>query len=269
MNRELKLRIITAVVLFSGALLWLFVVPDRWFDMILGCVAVAATVELLRMVDIPHRRFFSWLALLAWAVLVLTHGEGLWFPLILVGFLLSWFVLLAVMLRDAADLPMFFHRMLYAQWMMLWLFLFVFVLLQLHAHAQGVALIAGACVGVWLSDIAAYFTGKAWGKDKLCPGISPGKTWQGLAGGVFAGVLGAMLVWVFWAQMSWAMACFLAIVLVCSGIVGDLAESALKRVVGVKDSGRMLPGHGGLLDRIDALLPSLPLVGLLWLLFVA
>ena len=268
MNRELKLRVMTAVVLFSGALLWLFVVPNLWFDVILGCVAIAATVELLHMVALPHHRVFSWLAVLAWSVLVLTHGDGFWLPLMLVGFLLAWFVLLAVQLQDADALPEFFHKMLYAQWMMLWLFFFVFVLLQLHAHAQGIAFIAGACVGVWLSDIAAYFTGKAWGKDKLCPAISPGKTWQGLAGGVVAGVLGAMLVWMSWAEMSWMMALTLAFLLVCAGIAGDLAESSLKRVVGVKDSGRMLPGHGGLLDRIDALLPSLPLVGMLWLIWV-
>ncbi len=263
---ELTLRIITAIVLLVGAVAWLFYVPPLWFDLILGVVAIAATVELLRMVTMPKQTLFSMIALLMWVILIVNHAQGLWLPLAWMILLLGWFVVLALHV-NTDDLTQVFQKMVYAQWMMMWLMMFVMALMALHAHEHGIAFIAGACVGVWLSDIAAYFTGKAWGKDKLCPAISPGKTWQGLAGGVLFGVLGAAYVWVTWADMTLIWAIVLAIVLVVTGILGDLAESALKRVVGVKDSGTMLPGHGGLLDRIDALLPALPLAGMLWIIF--
>jgi len=264
---ELSLRIVTALILFFGAVMWLFYVPPFWFDVILAAVAIAATHELLRMVGMPKQMLFSMVAMLMWAMLIATHAQGLWLALAWLTLLLGWFVLLALHV-EKQNLAQVFQKMVYAQWMMIWLTLFVMVLMQLHAQVHGVEFIAGACVGVWLSDIAAYFTGKAWGKDKLCPAISPGKTWQGLAGGVISGVFGASLVWMVWADMTWFWAISLAVVLVVSGVLGDLMESALKRVVGVKDSGTMLPGHGGLLDRIDALLPALPLTGLLWMIFV-
>ncbi|MDQ6973519.1 MAG: phosphatidate cytidylyltransferase [Mariprofundaceae bacterium] len=263
---ELMLRVITAVVLLVGAVLWLFYVPAFWFDVILSAVAIAATVELLRMIKMPKSNQFLMVCLLMWGILIVNHAQGLWLPLAWMTLLLGWFVLLALHV-NTDDLAESFQKMLYAQWMMAWLIMFVMALMALHTHEHGVAFIAGACVGVWLSDIAAYFTGKAWGKNKLCPAISPGKTWQGLAGGVFAGLLGASYVWMTWADMAWFWAIPLAILLVVTGVLGDLAESALKRVVGVKDSGTMLPGHGGLLDRMDALLPSLPLVAMVWIIF--
>jgi len=261
---ELKLRVITALFLLTGAVTWLFYLPLFWFDVVLGGVAIAATTELLRMVDMPHRMRYSMVAVLMWVALVGTHGNWMVLPLAWILLLLGWFVLLAWTVQQS-DLKQLFQQMLYAQWMMLWLTLFVVVLMQLHQREYGVAFIAGVCVGVWLSDIAAYFTGKAYGKNKLCPAISPGKTWEGLAGGLLLGMLGASLVWVLWAEVPLLIALPLSLVLVVSGVLGDLVESALKRVVGVKDSGTMLPGHGGLLDRIDALLPALPVAGLLWM----
>ena len=261
---ELKLRVITATILFAAAVGWLFYLPSFWFDVVLGGVAVAATTELLCMVDMPRRVWFALLAVLMWAILIGTHGYGMFMPMAWLILMLGWFGVLLFLVGDE-PLQMVFQKMLYAQWMMLWLMLFVVVVMQLHAHQHGVAFIAGACVGIWVSDIAAYFTGRALGKRKLCPAVSPGKTWEGFAGGVLGGVISAALVWVFWAEVPLFLAIALALLLVVSGVIGDLAESALKRVVGVKDSGNMLPGHGGLLDRIDALLPALPLAGLLWM----
>lgn len=120
---------------------------------------------------------------------------------------------------------------------------------------------------VWAVDIAAYFTGRALGKRKLAPRVSPGKTWAGLVGGVLAAV-----VWVFvsaqWsgsfgaeliANWSWFGAALFAVLLALVSVVGDLFESLLKRRAGYKDSSQLLPGHGGVLDRIDALIPVAPL----------
>src|SRR5690554_3379515 len=120
---------------------------------------------------------------------------------------------------------------------------------------------------IWFADVAAYFTGKALGKRKLAPKVSPGKTWEGAIGGVVAaaiwtlvtvkipGSFGAVLA----EQWSMPLVFGLALLLAAISIVGDLFESLLKRRAGVKDSSNLLPGHGGVYDRIDALLPVAPL----------
>lgn len=108
---------------------------------------------------------------------------------------------------------------------------------------------------VWIADSAAYFSGRRFGKHKLAPAISPGKTWEGVAG-AWAGVTIFSFGVALWAQTSWwiVLAFWL---LAALSIVGDLFESWMKRVAGVKDSGSILPGHGGVLDRIDGLIPVL------------
>jgi phosphatidate cytidylyltransferase len=134
---------------------------------------------------------------------------------------------------------------------------------------RGAILLLSASAIVWVADIAAYFFGRAFGRRKLAPLISPGKTWAGAwgaLGAVIALALGIHMFWpvhdVFSNRLLDAAPLPVAVVvlalLVVLSIVGDLFESLLKRQAGVKDSGGLLPGHGGVLDRIDALLPVLP-----------
>ena len=135
---------------------------------------------------------------------------------------------------------------------------------------------------VWIADIGAYFSGKAFGKRKLAPSISPGKSWEGaIGGGIAVLVIAAITIlaapsapWLqdtFAVQLQlrrgWPMALLVLLVLVAASIVGDLFESQLKRRAGIKDSSNLLPGHGGVLDRIDALIPVLPFAALVgsWL----
>jgi phosphatidate cytidylyltransferase len=150
-----------------------------------------------------------------------------------------------------------------------------------QARHIGVNFVLSIMALVWVADISAYFAGRTWGNrfvaGKLAPSISPGKTWEGVAGAV-VGVLLLGLVWQ-WADghfqansrslysrmlqaEHWIMLPAL-IGLVGMSVVGDLVESLLKRTSGVKDSSGLLPGHGGVLDRIDALLPAMPLAMLL------
>ncbi len=122
---------------------------------------------------------------------------------------------------------------------------------------------------VWVADSAAYFSGRKFGKNKLAPSISPGKTWEGVAGAIFGVTIYVALVWFFSPAMS-RLQVLPALVLtawwwVALAVIGDLFESAIKRQAGVKDSGALLPGHGGLLDRIDALTSTLPLAALVML----
>lgn len=121
---------------------------------------------------------------------------------------------------------------------------------------------------VWLADIGAYFAGRSLGKHKLAPSISPGKTWEGaIGGGVAVLVYGLLLSSRLPATLAGNLPLLLVllVVLTAISILGDLFESLLKRQAGLKDSSRILPGHGGVLDRIDSLTSTLPLVALVWL----
>jgi phosphatidate cytidylyltransferase len=134
-------------------------------------------------------------------------------------------------------------------------------LVYVHGHAgHGPWVLIYILTLVWVADIGAYFAGRRFGKHKLAPGISPGKTWEGVAGGMVLNA--AWISLVFYLSAGWGMAYapFLALGLVTSAIsvVGDLYESILKREAGLKDSGRILPGHGGVLDRIDSVIAAAP-----------
>jgi len=135
--------------------------------------------------------------------------------------------------------------------------------------SQGVIVLFSVLLIVWIADTAAYFAGRAFGRRKLAPHISPGKTWAGVAGAVLAVLLLALVIWLLvpdrriysnnlFESVGPVFALFLLALLVALSIVGDLFESLLKRQAGVKDSGQLLPGHGGVLDRVDAMLPLLP-----------
>ena len=118
---------------------------------------------------------------------------------------------------------------------------------------------------IWMSDIGAYVLGMGFGQKpdsrKLCPDISPHKSWIGVCGGLlFTCIAAVVLKLVGWFQMSWVHVAALAVIVLVCGIFGDLFESLIKRHYGVKDSGRIMPGHGGLLDRFDSALAVLPAV---------
>ena len=145
-----------------------------------------------------------------------------------------------------------------------------------QARVMGIEFLLSVLVLVWVADIFAYFAGRALGgrfsKGKLAPSISPGKSWEGVWGGM-AGVVALSLAWSSWSgntlyshlvQRHGIAVMLLAVIfLAAMSVVGDLVESLIKRSAGVKDSSGLLPGHGGVLDRVDALLPALPLAMML------
>jgi phosphatidate cytidylyltransferase len=150
-----------------------------------------------------------------------------------------------------------------------------------QARVIGINFLLSVLVLVWVADIAAYAAGRSFGlkftKNKLAPAISPGKSWEGVWGGM-AGVLVLAVAWTLadgrlqaqvpslytrMAARGWWLLLIAAVFLAAMSVVGDLAESLIKRSAGVKDSSNLLPGHGGVLDRVDALLPTLPLAMML------
>jgi len=150
-----------------------------------------------------------------------------------------------------------------------------------HARVLGINFMLSVFCVVWAADIAAYFGGRAFGKRKLAPGISPGKSWEG----VWSGMAGVLLLAALWIGLDRSFAfdspsvfsklmqsvgiagMVLALLVLCAmSVVGDLVESLVKRAAGAKDSSRLLPGHGGVLDRVDALLPVFPIaLALIWI----
>ena len=154
-----------------------------------------------------------------------------------------------------------------------WALLSLTWLAMASAHQIGINFLLSLMVLVWVADVAAYFGGRAWGKRKLAAAISPGKTWAGAFSGA-AAVMALAVAWVWFdahyatdsasiythlVKRSPVLLVVGVLWLTCMAVVGDLVESLVKRCAGVKDSSGLLPGHGGVLDRVDALLPVLPL----------
>ena len=142
-----------------------------------------------------------------------------------------------------------------------------------HARAVGINFLLSVLALVWMADVAAYFGGRALGRRKLAPSISPGKSWEGVWSGM-VGVLALAALWIaiderfavdapslftrLWQHLGGVGMVLALLALSGLSVVGDLVESLVKRAAGAKDSSRLLPGHGGVLDRVDALLPVLP-----------
>jgi phosphatidate cytidylyltransferase len=127
------------------------------------------------------------------------------------------------------------------------------------AAPRGMAWLLLVILVTWLSDTGAYLIGRAVGRRPLIPVVSPNKTWEGLIGGlVFAAGTGALCVWLFGLDVNPLAGFGIGLIIAVVGVVGDLAESVIKRQAGVKDSGSLIPGHGGMLDRVDALLFTFP-----------
>lgn len=270
----LKTRVITAVVLLAVLLPVTLFAPVSAFGALIALVVVLAAWEWARLLK------FEGVVPVAYAVLAaLALGASLRFGMgwraarpLLEAAAVFWvlvgpFVLLRKPVLARGAWRLFLSVAGLVAFVACWHALVV-------ARTLGVSFVLSVLLVVWLADIGAYFAGKAFGKHKLAPAISPGKTWEGAVGGWLAVLAIASLAITAHAfeptlfsalgtKVGWLRAFVVLTVLVAFSIVGDLFESMLKRQAGVKDSSGLLPGHGGVLDRIDALLPVLPLAMLL------
>ena len=271
----LKKRVYTAVFLAAVLFLILWSRNEWLFKRLLLVLFCAASWENARLFG---NRYPVAMAVVSGLVIA---GLSLW----LTEQICIWFAMVSVVIWILCLIPSLFRELpergsisgrlyQFLYWFsILGSFLSVYVL-----YNQSALLLLSVLMIVWLADIGAYFAGRAFGKHKLAPFISPGKTWEGVIGGVAAVLLVAFCVICFspWQttlaakileKYGWvAMICGL-VALVALSILGDLLESKLKRRAGIKDSSQLLPGHGGVLDRIDSLIPVLPLALLLgiWL----
>ncbi|MBS1228758.1 MAG: phosphatidate cytidylyltransferase [Proteobacteria bacterium] len=273
----LKTRIVTALVLFCAFLSALFYLPPLGWLVFATLVAAVAAWEwgaLMALAGASRVALAGGLALICLSLAALDPTAlgldagfadagwrlGRWFYVPSAAF---WLLAVPLWLRRRWPLPKSAPGVAIGLLVILptWL-----ALVQLR-QAGALALIAIMAV-VWLADIAAYFFGRALGRHKLAPAISPGKTWEGAAGGALAVIvyglaLAPRLPGVL--SENFLLLLLVLIVLTAISVMGDLFESLLKRLAGLKDSSNILPGHGGVLDRIDSLTSTLPLVALVWL----
>jgi phosphatidate cytidylyltransferase len=278
---SLAQRVTTALVLVLVVLAALFLLPPRgWAIFSLALMALAAH-EWAKLVG--YRPQFALLFIGG----VLLHGSYLLFADAM-GFGRGWpaGVVLAVCSVATAFWILVAPAWLASQWstrawlpmaLVGWIVLIGAWVAIVELQARSPWLVLAAMAVVWIADTAAYFTGRKFGRRKLAPSISPNKSWEGAWGGMAAVALYALLLIPFSADAGYSetlssgtgLAFVLFVVLLGAvSIVGDLYESMLKRQAGVKDSGSLLPGHGGVLDRIDALLSAMPLAAVAATLFL-
>ena len=268
-------RVITAVVLLSLLLPALFA-PTPWPFALLSLLLIAAAGwEWSRLNGVAVVAAVGPGALLAVAGLLAVHnGSVSRVPLaVWWGAALAWLVVGALALRAGPGRWPRWPAVIRLALGLLALWVAWLALAQ--ARGIGVNFLLSALCLVWAADIGAYAAGRAFGRRKLAPTISPGKSWEGVAGGV-ASVLVLAALWVLLIDRQWPVdsaslysqllehfgwlgLALLLVLLAGFSVVGDLFESLVKRAAGAKDSSRLLPGHGGVLDRIDALLPVLPI----------
>ncbi|TDQ39557.1 phosphatidate cytidylyltransferase [Thiopseudomonas denitrificans] len=263
----LKQRIITALWLLPLALLGFFGLQGHAFTAFVGLVMALGGWEWARLAGVgtqPARIVFALVVLGLFVALVLVVPT---LPVVLLA--LAWWLL--------ATLMVFAYPRSAAWWggvpgkLLIGLLILLpagVALVWLKGQQQANMLILTVMLMVWTADIGAYFSGRAFGKRKLAPAVSPGKSWAGLYGGLLASVLVATGCALVLGLSSAQLLLFVpaAAVIVLFSVVGDLTESMFKRSAGIKDSSNLLPGHGGVLDRIDSLTAALPLFALLFLL---
>ncbi len=266
-SSQTELRIRTAAVLIAAVAGVLLLGPKWLWALVVVAMAGVAGAEWSMLCAWPTRmrNAFVALILLLSLAMVWYAGHDAWLDAaILFGALLFWLLVAPLSLRNGWS-----GRGARGISGVLVIVPLVWALLWLQQQADGKLLLVSGMAVVWVSDTAAYFAGRAFGRHKLAPAVSPGKTWEGVAGAVAGvAVYTLALVLVVGERLPAGLPeMFGLTLLMCLlGIVGDLYESWMKRVAGVKDSGACLPGHGGLLDRVDALAAALPAwAGGLWL----
>jgi phosphatidate cytidylyltransferase len=265
----LKQRVITAIILFALFLAALFGLPAIAWQMLVLAVMWQGAVEWARLSGLKGR-----IAAAYWLLVPATMGGILWIDSSVSLELQTWLHLAWY------ALAVFFWVFVVPAWLISgwrtqnprlmgvvgWVVILPTGLAMLDLRAFNPWVLLFAMTIVMVADISAYFAGKRFGKNKLAPAISPGKTWEGVIGAmigvsVYVVIVGwveglfrqyPLFPWVVVAGWWW----------VALAVIGDLFESAIKRQAGVKDSGALLPGHGGLLDRIDALTSTLPFAAL-------
>ncbi|MCW5588426.1 MAG: CDP-archaeol synthase [Legionellales bacterium] len=261
----LKQRILTAALLIPLVLLCLLYLPLTALAMLSAILILGCAWEWLILCEIKQRALQ-----VSYLLFIAASCYGLWYADLSLHFSIYFLATLGWIFASAL---IFTFPKNWQWWQFLSLRLIAGLMLfiptwlglnQLVAYPAGRYQLILVLVFIWSADSGAYFAGRAWGKHLLAPKVSPKKTWEGVSGGVMGGMIVAILgVILFKLSLSQAILyLIIGVMFVFISIVGDLTESMVKRQQGVKDSGTIFPGHGGLLDRLDSLFAVIPLFAL-------
>ncbi len=251
-----KQRLIMTLILIPLVLVGIYLLPSIYFSLVvIGLLAlmVMEWQQFIYFSDIEHQ-YIKFIILLLGALLV----QKFW----------SLFIYIDILFWIGASVFIVAYPKFQNIWgsstfitINAWLLLGVVggILNELQMDAYGKNELVALLLLVWAADIGAYLSGKRWGQHKLIPQLSPGKSWEGLFGGLVIAMLVAVIemMWMNpFSNSQWFIVCFLSIIF---SVFGDLWISALKRKCQLKDTGHLIPGHGGILDRLDSLLAALPI----------
>lgn len=252
----LKQRILTALVLLPLVLGMLFFASKDLWALFSGLIVLLTLWEYSRMSGMSKQERTPYLVGTGLFMLLAILGNWQLPDLAWWGVLLFWLWVMPLWLKRKWRLQGGWQA--YATGWLLML-PFWFALIYLRPSAESALALLAVMGLVWIADIFAYFCGKVFGRNKIAPAISPGKTWEGAIGGAVCVLVYMTLVqqmgWL--SHGSWWKLMLLSLVLTVISVCGDLLESWLKRVAGVKDSSQLLPGHGGVFDRVDSLIAVL------------
>lgn len=260
MNSNLIKRLITAIILVPLTIAGLFYLTPPWFCLLTAVVSLGAAFEwtnLMGVKSIYGRLFYLVISAIIFTWILFVSVQKVFAAAFI------WWLIAALLVITYPKSNRYWNKGVVARGMM---GLFVIApcwaaLNYMRNQDDGIYSILFLFILIWGADSAAYFTGKIWGKTRLAPVVSPGKSTQGCYGAlIFSALITLITLWLCSIPVAiWPFALILSLIAVIFSIVGDLFESMLKREVGLKDSGRLLPGHGGLLDRIDSLTAAAPL----------
>ncbi len=266
MSDSLRQRILTAAVLIVVLLAVLFALPPTAMLVLLSAIVLCGAWECSALFGLRHAALRLGYVLLVAAAVALAWrlaGSRAGLEGLLGAAALWWLIALGwiVLAPRRASRPAVALAGLCAL-VPAWIAL---ARLRL-AGARGAEWVLFCLVLVWVADTGAYFAGRRFGRRRLAPSVSPGKTWEGVLGGLLA-CIPVAVAGGFWFSVPLGSFLVLCLATVAASIVGDLTESLLKRFAGVKDSGTLVPGHGGVMDRIDSLTAAAPvlLLGLTFL----
>ncbi len=269
----MKQRVITGVlaaIVFIGALCLMNTLVFPVFIAVLSCMAV---FEVLKAVGLKNKMIYGVSLAFSAAVPFLAHFN-IKIPVAAFGGIYVVFILILMLLKfretkfEEAVTAVFASVAIPYSFSLMIIFRDIDIHFDGYTHTDGVYLILFAYFAAWMTDIFAYFVGSKFGKHKLCPKISPKKSVEGAVGGILGEILlNVLLLFVFnkyffdgKSVLSYGIVIVLSIVLSVISMFGDLAASTIKRNFGIKDFGKILPGHGGIMDRFDSVLFVMPVL---------
>ncbi|WP_067096314.1 phosphatidate cytidylyltransferase [Marinomonas atlantica] len=253
-------RVLSAIVMALLFICAVFVLEPSSFQFAMGGVVLLAGWEWARLSGLKRQQ-----GRISYAGLIVTlcYGAAL-FELqrvLLIVVPVLWLIALfwVISYPDEKGWQSRFARMLFGLLVLLTTWCSLVVLRESSDFVWWILLLMGL---IWGADSGAYFSGKAFGKRKLAPAVSPGKSWEGVIGGVVLTQVG-IAIFAVYSDFNWLALSMLALVTVMTSVLGDLTESMFKRHEGVKDSSQLIPGHGGVMDRVDSLTSAAPIYVLL------